>query len=635
MNSPRYTPVMTKQTWLVVAIVLAAFAGGFLVRGGGGSTPAGDGHDHQAQGEAEAPTRWTCSMHPQIILPSNDQQCPICFMDLIPLEDNVSAGVAPGDLALTENAAALADVAVDRVSRRFVTRAVRLVGKVRADETRIRTITARVGGRLEKLYVDATGQEVTAGMKLAEIYSPELYTAQAELQAAARAAQMGGENGSLAGSAAATLKASKERLRLWGMSDSQISSIIAGDKISDYLTVMAPVGGTVVERKATRGEYVKTGSVLYAIADLSQVWIALEAFETDVPWLRQGQAVTFSTRAFPGRDFTGDILFIDPVLDERTRTIEVRVAVDNSGGLLKPGMLVVGQVEAALDADGLPVTNEAESTPPLVIPASAPLLTGERAVVYVRHQGEDGPVFSGRQVVLGPRAGDFYLVVSGLTEGEEVVTRGNFKIDSALQIQAQPSMMNPTGGGPAPGHNHGGGMQMADMEMGTELTAVDPFVAPACFGEGLQSVVAKYYLLQTALAADDDAQAREAADEMHHALMTLSCDTDQLDDDAAEFWRQVTGKLTTAANLSAGAKDIAARRMAFEPLSDTLWLTVSTFEGGSENVMRRFHCPMAMDGAGAFWLQPGETTANPYYGAAMLRCGSQVELAGGTDGEEQ
>ena len=177
MNSERKPRAFNKQTLLVVAIVVAAFAGGFLVRGGGGSAPAGGG---QAQGEDSVPTRWTCSMHPQIILPSNDQKCPICFMDLIPLEENTSAGLAPGDLALTETAAALANVTTDRVERRFVTRAVRLVGKVAADETRTRTINARVGGRLDKLYVDTTGQEVTAGMKLAEIYSPELYTAQAE-----------------------------------------------------------------------------------------------------------------------------------------------------------------------------------------------------------------------------------------------------------------------------------------------------------------------------------------------------------------------------------------------------------------------------------------------------------------------
>ncbi len=617
-----------KKNWLVLALVVVAFAGGFLIRGGSGN---GAGTNQHLPGESAAATRWTCSMHPQIILPSNDQKCPICFMDLIPLADETASGLAPGELGLTATAAALADVTTHTVERRFVTRTVRLVGKVAADETRTRTITARVGGRLDKLYVDTTGQEVTAGMKLAAIYSPELYTAQAELQAAAQATRNSHENGALVGSAAATLRAASERLRLWGMGDNQIKSITDGDAISDHLTVTAPVGGIVVERRATRGDYVKTGSVLYAIADLSAVWITLEAFETDVPWLRQGQAVTFTTRSYPGREFAGDIMFINPVLDERTRTIEVRVAVDNGDGLLKPGMLVVGRVEAALDADGMPVTDESQSTAPLVVPASAPLLTGERAVVYVKRDGADGPVFSGRQVVLGPRAGDFFLVVSGLDEGESVVTRGNFKIDSALQIQAQPSMMNPAGGGQTPGHNHGSGMEMTNHEPGTVMPEVSPFAAPECFSSGLKRVVTAYYGLQVALAADDDDTARRAAADVHHSVAALNCDVAQLDQQAAEFWRLAYNRMSAAAELTSGATDIAARRLAFEPLSDTLWLTVSTFQGESEHAVRRFHCPMAMDGAGAFWLQSGTTTANPYYGSAMLRCGSQVELVGGPD----
>ncbi|MCB1183065.1 efflux RND transporter periplasmic adaptor subunit [bacterium] len=605
----------------VVVAVLAAFGLGFALRGGGGSAaPA------VPVGEAASPTRWTCSMHPQIILPSNDQKCPICFMDLIPLEEGGDGGLAPGELALSENAAALADVATDVVARRFVTRDIRLVGKVTADETRTRTITARVGGRLDDLYVDATGQVVSRGMKLAEIYSPELYTAQAELQAAARAAAAGDEDGSLAGSAAATLAAARERLRLWGMGEEQIAAIASGQGISDHLTVTAPVGGVVVMRMATRGDYVKTGSVLYEIADLSAVWITLQAFETDVPWLRDGQAVGFTTRAFPGREFAGEIQFIDPVLDERTRTVEVRVAVANADNLLKPGMLAVGHVQAALDADGLPVTDETAATPPLVIPASAPLLTGERAVVYVRRDGPDGPVFAGRQVVLGPRAGDHYLVVAGLDEGEEVVTRGSFKIDSALQILAQPSMMNPLAGESAPDHDHAG-MDMAPAAVPGDRVRVDPFDAPACFGAGLGAVVDAYYPLQEALAGDDDTAARAAAAAVATALPQLECDTAGLAAAAVELWGSLRRDLRRAADATAAAGDIADRRVAFESLSDALWQAVATYRGGDLTV-RRFHCPMAMDGRGAYWLQKGTTTANPYYGDAMLRCGSQVEIAG-------
>ncbi len=169
------------KSWMLIPLMALAFAGGFLIRGGGSnSSPSG----HEDHAEAEKPQRWTCSMHPQIILPSNDQMCPICNMELIPLMEDNSSGLGSNQLALSEEAAALADVGVSVVQRRFVARRVPLVGKVAADETRLREITARFGGRLERLYLAATGERVTKGMKLAEIYSPEMYGAQAELQTA-------------------------------------------------------------------------------------------------------------------------------------------------------------------------------------------------------------------------------------------------------------------------------------------------------------------------------------------------------------------------------------------------------------------------------------------------------------------
>ena len=347
-------------------------------------------------------------------------------------------------MTLTRTAAALAGVATEPVQRRFVPRGIRLVGKIRPDETRTGRITARVNGRLDRLIVNATGQTIRSGDPVAEIYSPELYSAQAELQAAARAAGQDVNQGVLAGSAEANLAAATERLRLWGMGEDQIRGIVEGGRLSDHLMVTSPASGVVLERMATEGDYVRTGAVLYSIADLSRVWATLQAFETDVASLREGQDVVFRARAHPGRTFTGTVLFVDPVLDARTRTVEIRVEVENDQGLLKPGMLVEGTVQVLLDAAGEPLLDPVGAVPPLVIPATAPLQTGERAVVYVRKSGEGDPVFAGRRVGLGPRVGDFFIVLDGLEVGEQVVTRGNFKIDSALKIQAAPSMMNPS-----------------------------------------------------------------------------------------------------------------------------------------------------------------------------------------------
>ena len=433
MKFPRLTAPRSFWPVLLVVAVLA-FA---LGRGG---SPDTAGAPEATAAAASEPTLWTCSMHPQIILPSNDQKCPICFMDLIPLNVDQGAGLGPADLRLSTAAAALAEIRTAAVARRPVARSLRLVGKVSADETLERTITARFGGRLERLHVDATGETVRAGDPLADIYSPQLYAAQTELRTAAAAAADDP-------SAAATLEAAAGRLRLLGLDQRQVDAILAGRAAAEHLTVTAPLGGVVTRRVATAGAYVKTGDELYAIADLSRVWVRLHAFETDVPWLRTGQPVTLATRSWPGRGFAGTIAFIDPLLDQKTRSVEVRVAVDNADGALKPGMLASGQVEVALDAAGRAVAPGTRAAEPLVIPATAPLLTGTRAVVYVKLPGRDEPVFQGRQVELGPRAGDWYVVASGLEVGEEVVVEGAFKIDSALQIQAKPAMMSmPTGG---------------------------------------------------------------------------------------------------------------------------------------------------------------------------------------------
>ncbi len=605
--------------WIVPLLVLAAFGLGFLLRGGSG------GHDHAGVAVSApavaTPRHWTCAMHPQIILPSNDQKCPICFMDLIPVETGTDAGLGPASLALSETAASLAEITTVPVRREFVTRELRLVGKVSPDESRTRTITARVGGRLDRLFVDTTGQTVTVGMKLAAIYSPELYSAQVELQTAAQALREAEQQGTGIVGARANRHSVVERLRLWGMDEQQIRSLMEGGDPGEHMIVSSPVGGVVVERKAMQGDYVRTGSLLYTIADLSRVWVTLQAFESDLGLLREGQPVSLVTRAHPGRTFAGDILFIEPVLDERTRTVEVRVAVDNRAGLLKPGMLAAGTVAVTVDAHGNQVTDTDASAAPLVIPASAPLLTGSRAVVYVRSPAAGDPVFTGRSVVLGPRANDVYTVVSGLSAGELVVTRGNFKIDSALQIQAKTSMMNPAVTEPV------------EKPEPTAVGSMTTFVGDPCFRQSLDRVLRAYYPLQAALAADDDTAAAAAAVAVKAAVADLACDTRELPAHVRDEWDRLRSALAAAAESTRTAKQIASRRQAFEPLADSLWFALARFGTDSGEAVRRFHCPMAFDSDGAFWIQKGETTANPYYGDLMLRCGSQKDiLAAGSSG---
>jgi len=616
--------------WLVI-IVLAVVVGFLMGRVGSGDDEMATAHDHVIVDTATA-TEWTCSMHPQIKLPT-EGQCPICFMDLIPLLEDDGAGLGPTDLVLTESAAALADIVTSSVVRRFVARQVRLVGALTHDETRLVSISARVPGRLDELYVDFTGQSVRQGQKLAAIYSPELYSAQAELRAAATAYRTAAGSGSELAleSAHRNRQSARERLRLWGLTADQIETIEQQDELTDHLTLYSPVTGVVVKKSAVEGQYVGAGSPLYTVSDLSRLWVQLAAYENDLPWLRLGQSVTFTVRALPGQKFSGEISFIDPVLDPRTRTVPVRLEISNETGQLKPGMYVQAVVAATLDADGVVVTepladlDPAVATPPLVIPASAPLRTGNRAVVYVRDPNAAEPTFSGREIVLGPRAGDWFVVAEGLHEGELVVTRGNFKLDSALQIQARPSMMNP----PA-----------AEMDSG------DPVIplldGPACFVDRLGEILAAYLPLQAALAGDDDSTAVVTGRSVLIAIENVSCARDHLPPDAQEPWLGYYNRLFAAAKELVAAPNLTKRRLPFQPLSDTLWEALVAFGvetgehvGGS---VGQFHCPMAMDGAGANWIQTGETVANPYYGASMLRCGwrnrllNEPPVANGSEG---
>jgi len=314
--------------------------------------------------------------------------------------------------------------------------------------------------------------------------------------------------------------------------------------------------------------------------------------------------------------FSGRILFLDPVLNEKTRTVEVRVQVNNQDGLLKPGMLVSAEVEAVLDASGQPVDPDQVAQPPLVVPASAPLLTGRRAVVYVKSPGDDQPVYQGRVVTLGPRASDYYLVTGGLREGEEVVTRGAFKIDSALQILARPSMMM------APEQSPGSGQE------DNELPALDVADIPAEFQRELARLLDSYLILQKTLADDDDKGSAAAAAALSEALDRAQALAVNLPVGAIIQWDSLFLPMNQAVQAMIRGTSLSSRRIPFQPFSDSLWLVFERFGAPENLVVRRFNCPMAFDDAGADWIQLGKVTNNPYYGDMMLRCGSEVGTLG-------
>jgi len=519
-----------KRNRIVTALVLVLVAvGGYLL--GRSTTAAHDLRPDSGQAGPAAEQVYTCSMHPQVRL-DRPGKCPICEMPLIPA---ASAGSGTGEapmLQLSDHALAMASVETTAVTRRELTRELRAVGKIQYNESSLATVTARVDGYAERLFVNFTGVEIKAGDHLAEVYSPELLVAQQELLIALQ--------GSTSEQANPLVETAKLKLRRWGMTEEQIRDLVASKKITDRVTLYSPIQGTVIEKSIFENSAFKAGDALYRVANLDSVWVYLDIYEYDLAWVRYGQSVELTAEALPGRAFEGRVTFVQPLVNEETRTVRVPVHIENKDHSLKPGMFVSAAIRSALAADGsaaptgvegkfscpmhpqvlrdepgqcpicemhleqipgvaathdaaghgsktqaapqylCPMKCEGSKTyaepgncpvcgmkletapekPPssagglLAVPTSSVLDSGTRRIVYVqRSRG----LFEPREVVLGPRAGELFPVLSGLSEGEHVVTRGGFLIDSQFQITGHPSLFYPGGlmaGGT--GHQHDG-----------------------------------------------------------------------------------------------------------------------------------------------------------------------------------
>jgi Cu(I)/Ag(I) efflux system membrane fusion protein len=369
-------------------------------------------------------TIWTCAMHPQIRM-DKPGKCPICGMELIPLVKSSTTSVDPDAIHLSKEAAELANVLTSVVTEQIPVKEVRLYGKVQADERLLQSQVAHVPGRIEKLSVNFTGEQVSKGQVLAEIYSPELITAQQELLETVKTKQQQPE----------LYEASKEKLRQWKLTDNQIEKIENSGIIQNNFEVVSNTSGTVTARRVNTGDHISQGTVLFDIADLSRVWVLFDAYESDLQFLTKGEKISFNLQAFPGKDYSGNIVFVDPVIDPVTRVAKVRVETENQTGKLKPEMFATGIVSSTL----------IEYRNNMVIPRSAVLWTGKRSIVYVKQPGDE-PVFKLREIGLGPMLGESYVVTDGLTKGEEIVTSGTFSVDAAAQLEGKPSMMNPRGG---------------------------------------------------------------------------------------------------------------------------------------------------------------------------------------------
>ncbi|MCA9306250.1 MAG: efflux RND transporter periplasmic adaptor subunit [Phycisphaerales bacterium] len=640
-----------KHTSAAVALVLII---GALVIGYRIGRPSQEPITEQPHDHAEAsdgPVQmYTCSMHPSVRLPDPDAKCPICFMDLIPVTDDAGEG---NELRVTmsESAAAMSRIETAPVARFFPIAEARLYGQVTYDETSVARLTAYFPGRIDRLFVNYLGIPVAKGDHIAEVYSPELLAAFEELRQAARSSDGSANMSDIVRDATRdTLAAARDKLRLYGLTQAQIDAAQRGEDQTDRLTVYAPIGGIVTHLAVREGDYVNEGTPIATVANLSRLWLDLQANESQLPLLRWGQRVSFTVEAHPGEVFEGRISFIEPMVNDRTRTAAVRVAVDNAGLRLKPGMFASAVVRPRMAEGGAVVSDElagrwvcpmhptivkdqagacdicemdlvsaeslgvvgdpAEAREPLVIPRSAVLFTGKRSVVYVSVPDASEPTYEGRQVMLGPRAGEFYLVREGLREGERVVVNGAFRVDSAMQIAAKPSMMSPGGGGGgAPAHaGHGAVTGDRPSEQGRAEV-------PDSFVFALKPVYSAYFDTQEALVADDLGGFVRAAGDLRTAVGLV--EEAGLVGEPLATWRRAAAGL----RISGAITDIEAARALFEDMSGAVISLQERFGHRGSETWHVAFCPMAFDNAGAQWLQRSAQINNPYFGQSMLRCG--------------
>jgi Cu(I)/Ag(I) efflux system membrane fusion protein len=383
--------------------------------------------------ESAKPQIWTCSMDPQV-RQDHPGKCPICGMNLIPLKTAgaIEGTVDPDALMLSKEAAALANIQTTVVSRSNPVKEIHLYGAIQPDERLLRSLVSHVSGRIEKLSVNFTGETIRKGQIVANIYSSDLLNAQQELLEAAKL-QSSQVSQMSQMSQISLLEAAREKLRLWKLTDQQIAAIEQSGTASPLTDIVAGTSGIVTAKKVEQGDYVNPGSVLFDLADLSSVWAVFDAYEVDLPYLKNGDKVEYTLQAIPGKTFSGKIAFIDPILDRTTRTAKVRVETANPGLQLKPEMYANAVVQASLK----------QHADEIVIPKTAVLWTGKRSIVYVKQADSDMPVFKLREIELGPSLGDAYVVISGISDGEEIVTNGAFSIDASAQLEGKRSMMNP------------------------------------------------------------------------------------------------------------------------------------------------------------------------------------------------
>jgi len=572
--------------YIGIAVVVGLLVGWLIF---GGSTDGSmavkdlsdmsDSHDHARE---TAEQMWTCSMHPQIMQPEPGD-CPICGMDLIPAASSAE-GLAMNEIKMTENAMALANIQTTIVGNGMQGKedgSISLSGKIATNEENNSVQVSYFDGRIERLNVSYEGQAIGKGQLLATIYAPNLVAAQQELITAA----------SLKDSQPALYKAVRNKLKNWKLSDSQINAIESSGKVRENFPVYATVSGTVSSVMAREGDYVKQGQPILMVSNLGTVWAEFDAYENQISQFKKGQKIKVMTNAYPNKEFDATVSFIDPILNNATRTVNVRATLNNKEDLFKPGMFVTGKIQ------GTVAENAAQS---VSVPATAVMWTGERSLVYIKTDPNE-PIFEMREVTLGNRSGENYQVTSGLNDGDEIVTNGTFTVDAAAQLQGKKSMMN------------AGKQEMVTMPMSAmEMTFSKDF------GSKFEKTLVPYLKMKDAFISSDAVKVSAFAKATSKELKSIA--TSGLGGMESEHLMLSIKMLDAIVN----NEIIENQRDHFIILNENMVAIAMNVDGLSTDLFVQ-RCPMANNNKGAVWLSKEKNIRNPYFGEAMLTCGSVIE----------
>jgi len=610
-----------KKYGLYIAIGVVGILIGALIFGGSETKvklQTSDEHVAESHTDDQGNVIYSCSMHPSV-RQNEPGDCPICGMELIPVNDNSNADGDPNELTMSLAAMKLAEIETSVVRSGTPVSTIYLPGKVMADQNMVSSVTSHSAGRIIKLYVDYVGAYVKSGQEIASLYSPELISTQQEFL---QTVEFKEQNPML-------YKAARRKLELLELPDATIEKIEKSGEIMTEIDIVSQATGYVTKLNVTRQEHVKRGSVLFEVADLSSVWVMFDAYESDLSLIDEGQKINFTTATYPGEKFEGTVSFIDPIVNNITRTADVRVQTNNLNQRLKPNMLAEGILTAN-------ISNQKS----LLIPKSAVLWTGPRSIVFVQLSDTEKPTFIAREVTLGKRVGNQYIILEGLETGEEVVTHGNFKLDGAAQLADKLSMMNrnPGTGANRTGHEgHTMGtensdeMQMNSPSINKEVSNEDHSdhqsketevkSVSSEFKSQLNGVLQEYLILKDALVQSDISKVSASAKDIQKRLSNV--DMSLVKGDMHVKWMSHLEKLTNSSANIEEASNLNTQRTEFLSLSQALIESVNTF--GVGGVVYQQFCPMTDGGKGGYWLSETEEIKNPYFGKQMLKCGETIQ----------